>query len=240
MNPHIFSGCRQKWFPQNHFFRKRRKVFHPSPSKPSPSYKERLRPPHIWTPHSKPHYQQIRTLSSDFFLKMPLQKYSFHSAGPFSRRRSTDKVLPEDLLKFGLIPEFVGRLPMVVSLESLDQNALINILSQPKNALVKQYSKLFELDNVELEFTEDALKAIADEAINRKTGARGLRAIVEETMMDIMFDIPSEENIVKATITEETIKDRKDPELEKLPEGEVRPTLKTEKKNKARKDIETA
>ena len=87
---------------------------------------------------------------------------------------------------------------------------------------------------------EEALKAIADEAINRKTGARGLRAIVEETMMDIMFDIPSEENIVKATITEETIKDRKDPELEKLPEGEVRPTLKTEKKNKARKDIETA
>ena len=87
-------------------------------------------------------------------------------------------VLPEDLLKFGLIPEFVGRLPMVVSLESLDQKALINILSQPKNALVKQYSKLFEIDNVELEFTDEALKAIADEAIARKTGARGLRAIV--------------------------------------------------------------
>ena len=112
-------------------------------------------------------------------------------------------VLPEDLLKFGLIPEFVGRLPMVVSLESLDQKALINILSQPKNALVKQYSKLFEIDNVELEFTDDALKAIADEAIARKTGARGLRAIVEDLMIDVMFDVPSDENISKVIITEE-------------------------------------
>ena len=149
-------------------------------------------------------------------------------------------IMPGDLLKFGLIPEFVGRLPVLVTLEALDNEALVSILTKPKNALVKQYKKLFELDNVKLDFTEEALKAIADEAINRKTGARGLRAIVEETMMDIMFDIPSEENIVKATITEETIKDRKDPELEKLPEGEVRPTLKIEKKNKARKDIETA
>ena len=122
-------------------------------------------------------------------------------------------VLPEDLLKFGLIPEFVGRLPMVVSLESLDQDALINILSQPKNALVKQYNKLFEIDNVELEFTEDALKAIADEAIARKTGARGLRAIVEDIMIDIMFDIPSDENISKVIITESTIKSKELPEL---------------------------
>lgn len=120
-------------------------------------------------------------------------------------------VLPEDLLKFGLIPEFVGRLPMVVSLESLDQDALINILSQPKNALVKQYNKLFEIDNVELEFTEDALKAIADEAIARKTGARGLRAIVEDIMIDIMFDIPSDENISKVIITESTIKSKELP-----------------------------
>ena len=112
-------------------------------------------------------------------------------------------VLPEDLLKFGLIPEFVGRLPMVVSLESLDQKALINILSQPKNALVKQYSKLFEIDNVELEFTDDALKAIADEAIARKTGARGLRAIVEDLMIDVMFDVTYDENISKVIITEE-------------------------------------
>ena len=138
-------------------------------------------------------------------------------------------VLPEDLLKFGLIPEFVGRLPMVVSLESLDQKALINILSQPKNALVKQYSKLFEIDNVELEFTDDALKAIADEAIARKTGARGLRAIVEDLMIDVMFDVPSDENISKVIITEESIKSKKLPELVRLGENEVRPVLKSKK-----------
>ena len=148
-------------------------------------------------------------------------------------------VLPEDLLKFGLIPEFVGRLPMVVSLESLDQKALINILSQPKNALVKQYSKLFEIDNVELEFTDDALKAIADEAIARKTGARGLRAIVEDLMIDVMFDVPSDENISKVIITEESIKSKKLPELVRLGENEVRPVLKT-KKTKKRKGMETA
>ena len=148
-------------------------------------------------------------------------------------------VLPEDLLKFGLIPEFVGRLPMVVSLESLDQKALINILSQPKNALVKQYSKLFEIDNVELEFTDDALKAIADEAIARKTGARGLRAIVEDLMIDVMFDVPSEENISKVIITEESIKSKKLPELVRLGENEVRPVLKS-KKTKKRKGMETA
>ena len=148
-------------------------------------------------------------------------------------------VLPEDLLKFGLIPEFVGRLPMVVSLESLDQKALINILSQPKNALVKQYSKLFEIDNVELEFTDDALKAIADEAIARKTGARGLRAIVEDLMIDFMFDVPSDENISKVIITEESIKSKKLPELVRLGENEVRPVLKS-KKTKKRKGMETA
>ena len=143
-------------------------------------------------------------------------------------------ILPEDLLKFGLIPEFVGRLPMVVSLESLDQDALINILSQPKNALVKQYNKLFEIDNVELEFTEDALKAIADEAIARKTGARGLRAIVEDIMIDVMFDVPSDENISKVIITEATIKSKQLPELVRLGENEVRPVLKS-KKTKKRK-----
>ena len=148
-------------------------------------------------------------------------------------------VLPEDLLKFGLIPEFVGRLPMVVSLESLDQDALINILSQPKNALVKQYNKLFEIDNVELEFTEEALKAIADEAIARKTGARGLRAIVEDVMIDVMFDVPSDENIGKVIITEETIKTKQLPELVRLGENEVRPVLKA-KKTKKRKGMETA
>lgn len=148
-------------------------------------------------------------------------------------------ILPEDLLKFGLIPEFVGRLPMVVSLESLDQDALINILSQPKNALVKQYNKLFEIDNVELEFTDDALKAIADEAIARKTGARGLRAIVEDIMIDVMFDVPSDESISKVIITEEAIKSKQLPELVRLGENEVRPVLKS-KKTKKRKGMETA
>ena len=148
-------------------------------------------------------------------------------------------ILPGDLLKFGLIPEFVGRLPIVVTLESLDQNALINILSQPKNALVKQYTKLFEMDNVELEFTEDALKAIADEAIARKTGARGLRSIVEDMMIEIMFDIPSDENISKIIIKEDTVKNKELPEVVRLPENEKRLVLKP-KKTKKKKDMETA
>lgn len=148
-------------------------------------------------------------------------------------------ILPGDLLKFGLIPEFVGRLPIVVTLESLDQNALINILSEPKNALVKQYTKLFEMDNVELEFTEDALKAIADEAIARKTGARGLRSIVEDMMIEIMFDIPSDENISKIVIKEDTVKNKELPEVVRLPENEKRLVLKP-KKVKKKKGMETA
>ncbi|MGG7056846.1 ATP-dependent Clp protease ATP-binding subunit ClpX [Clostridium tertium] len=148
-------------------------------------------------------------------------------------------IMPGDLLKFGLIPEFVGRLPVVVTLESLDSDALINILTQPKNALVKQYRKLFEMDNVELSFTSDSLKAIADEAIKRKTGARGLRSIVEELMTEVMFDIPSDEAISKVIINEDCISEKKNPEVVRLPEGEVRPQLKA-KKVKKRKGIETA
>ena len=148
-------------------------------------------------------------------------------------------IMPSDLLKFGLIPEFVGRLPVVVTLESLDNDALVNILTQPKNALVKQYRKLFEIDNVELDFTDDALKAIANEAIERKTGARGLRSIVEEMMTEVMFDIPSDETISKVIINEDCIKEKNSPEIIKLAEGEVRPQLKA-KKTKKRKVIETA
>ncbi|MDV4150920.1 ATP-dependent Clp protease ATP-binding subunit ClpX [Clostridium sp. AL.422] len=148
-------------------------------------------------------------------------------------------IMPGDLLKFGLIPEFVGRLPVVVTLESLDKDALINILTKPKNALVKQYRKLFEIDNVQLNFTDEALGAIANEAIKRKTGARGLRSIVEETMTEIMFDIPSDETIEKVIINEECITEKKNPEVVKLPEGEIRPQLKA-KKVKKRKGIETA
>ncbi|MBB6714362.1 ATP-dependent Clp protease ATP-binding subunit ClpX [Clostridium gasigenes] len=148
-------------------------------------------------------------------------------------------IMPGDLLRFGLIPEFVGRLPIVVTLESLDTSALINILSKPKNALVKQYNKLFEIDNVELEFTEAALKAIAEEAILRKTGARGLRSIVEETMIETMFDVPSDERISKVIITEDSIKNKTAPEVVRLEEGVVRPQIKS-KKTKKRKSIETA
>ncbi|TCS96545.1 ATP-dependent protease ATP-binding subunit ClpX [Hazenella coriacea] len=114
-------------------------------------------------------------------------------------------VLPEDLLKFGLIPEFVGRLPVISTLEPLDEDALIQILTEPKNALVKQYSKLLEMDNVELQFEKEALEAIAAEAIKRKTGARGLRAIIETIMLDVMFDLPSRDDVIQCTVTEDTV-----------------------------------
>ncbi|ENZ03311.1 ATP-dependent Clp protease ATP-binding subunit ClpX [Clostridium thermobutyricum] len=122
-------------------------------------------------------------------------------------------IMPGDLLKFGLIPEFVGRLPIVVTLESLDEEALVKILSEPKNALVKQYKKLFELDNINLVFKDESLRAIAKEAIKRKTGARGLRAIIEEVMMEIMFEVPSDETVSEVIINEECITSKKDPEI---------------------------
>ena len=121
--------------------------------------------------------------------------------------------MPADLLKFGLIPEFVGRLPILVTLESLNKDALIEILTKPKNALVKQYKKLFEIDGVKLEFDDDALEAIVDKAIERKTGARGLRAILEETMRDIMYEIPSNKNIESCTITKATVLNGEAPKL---------------------------
>lgn len=116
------------------------------------------------------------------------------------------ELLPQDLLKFGLIPEFVGRLPIIATLHELDREALANIVTKPKNALVKQYQKLFELDNVTLEFEPEAINLIVDKAIERKTGARGLRSIIEEIMRDIMFEIPSNPNIEKCIITKETVK----------------------------------
>ncbi|OLO40504.1 ATP-dependent protease ATP-binding subunit ClpX [Alkalihalophilus pseudofirmus] len=123
------------------------------------------------------------------------------------------KVLPEDLLRFGLIPEFIGRLPVISSLEPLDEGALIEILTKPKNALVKQYQKLLEMDEVELDFTEEALSAIANKAIERKTGARGLRSIIEGIMLDVMFDLPSREDIAKCIITKESVVDNQMPKL---------------------------
>lgn len=123
------------------------------------------------------------------------------------------ELLPADLLKFGLIPEFVGRLPVMVKLDALDEDALVRILTEPKNALVKQYEKLLELDGVALEFKEDALKAIAAEAIRRNTGARGLRAIVEEIMQNVMYDLPSRSDVTKCVVTKEVIAKKEEPLL---------------------------
>ncbi len=122
-------------------------------------------------------------------------------------------ILPQDLLKYGLIPEFVGRVPIVVTLHSLDKSALVKILTEPRNALVKQYRKLFEMDDTLLEFEDEALEAIAEKAIKRNTGARGLRAIIEEIMLDVMYDIPSSTNIEKCIINKETVKESIQPEL---------------------------
>ena len=135
-----------------------------------------------------------------------------------SKTERTDKeimsqVRPEDLLKFGLIPEFVGRLPVMVTLSSLDEEALMRILTEPKNALVRQYTKLLGFDNVELEFTEGALRAIARQALARKSGARGLRAIIEGVMMDTMYELPSMENVRKCIITEDVVLGKIPPEL---------------------------
>ncbi|MGJ7912328.1 ATP-dependent protease ATP-binding subunit ClpX [Neobacillus sp. LXY-1] len=130
-----------------------------------------------------------------------------------SQKELLSKVLPEDLLRFGLIPEFIGRLPVIASLEQLDEAALIEILTKPKNALVKQYQKMLEIDNVELEFEPDALSEIAKKAIERKTGARGLRSIIEGIMLDVMFDLPSRDDISKCIITKETVISNSVPKL---------------------------
>ncbi len=123
------------------------------------------------------------------------------------------QALPQDFVKFGLIPELIGRIPVNVSLDLLDEDALVRILTEPKSALVKQYQKLFDLDGVELTFDEDALRAIAHLAIERETGARGLRAIMEDTVNDLMYEIPSEEDIVKCSITKEVVEEGADPEI---------------------------
>jgi ATP-dependent Clp protease ATP-binding subunit ClpX len=122
-------------------------------------------------------------------------------------------VMPEDLLKYGMIPEFIGRLPVITSVHNLDREALIRILTEPKNALVRQYKKLFELDGVELEFDEDSLEAIADQAILRGTGARGLRAIMEEVLLSVMYDVPSRKDVAKVVITGEVVLEHVNPTL---------------------------
>ena len=123
------------------------------------------------------------------------------------------QVMPEDLLKYGLIPEFIGRLPVVVVLDALDEDALVRILTEPRNALAKQFKKMFELDGVELEITDEALKAVARKAIALNTGARGLRSIMERTMLDIMYEIPSRQDVKKVLVTEETINEKAKPQI---------------------------
>ena len=144
-------------------------------------------------------------------IKDRIGKKSIGFGAEIQSSKDTDKykvfeqLLPQDLLKFGMIPEFVGRLPILATLKELDRKALIKITTEPKNALVKQYKKLLEMDDVELEFEQEALEAIVDKAIERKTGARGLRAIIEDIMRDIMFEIPSNEKIEKCIITKSTV-----------------------------------
>lgn len=123
------------------------------------------------------------------------------------------EVMPQDLVKFGIIPEFIGRVPVTVALKSLDENALAEILTKPKNAIVKQYEKLFELDGVKLTFTDEALKTIAKKSFERKTGARGLRAIMEQTVLDVMYETPSDETIEECIINEDVVNQLADPEL---------------------------
>jgi ATP-dependent Clp protease ATP-binding subunit ClpX len=136
------------------------------------------------------------------------------------------QIIPHDLLRFGLIPEFIGRIPVIATLEPLDENALVNILTKPKNALVKQYEKLFEFEDVELEFTEDALTAIAEKSIETKTGARGLRGIIENVMLDIMFEIPTRDDVEKVIITKESVVNEQPPTM----------ILKKKAKNKKSED----
>src|SRR5438132_405814 len=134
------------------------------------------------------------------------------------------KVLPEDLLKFGLIPEFVGRLPLIGAVSNLDQEALVRILVEPKNALVKQYRKFFEFDGVELEFTDDALEAVSEQALLRGTGARGLRAILEEVLLNVMYDLPSRDDVGKCVIDRSVVLEKVNPTL--VPRADERPAAR--------------
>jgi ATP-dependent Clp protease ATP-binding subunit ClpX len=141
--------------------------------------------------------------------------------------------MPQDFVKFGLIPEFVGRVPVCVALDLLDEEALVRILTEPKNAIVKQYKKLFELDGVELDFEEEAIRVIAKRSLERKTGARGLRAIMESVMMDSMYKVPSDTKILRCIITKEAAEGNTQPTLISAENNEPRKTItkRTSKKN---------
>ena len=139
--------------------------------------------------------------------------FASNEADKYNEEALLAQIRPEDLQAYGLIPEFIGRVPIVANLETLDVEALKNILTQPKNALVKQYTKMLALDNVELEFTEEALAAVSEKAIERKTGARGLISIIEESLIDIMYDVPSSSDVAKVVVTAQTINEEIKPEL---------------------------
>src|SRR4249919_2042459 len=138
---------------------------------------------------------------------------TLHSKHDLDAADSFSEVMPEDLLKFGMIPEFVGRVPVITNVRALDRDALIRILTEPRNALVKQYRRLFELDSVELEFTDDALEAVADQAILRQTGARGLRAIMEEVLLSVMYEVPSRKDVARVVINREVVLEHVNPTL---------------------------
>ncbi len=144
-----------------------------------------------------------------------------------------EDVLPEDLMKFGLIPEFIGRLPVITTVSPLDRDALVNILTQPRNALVKQYQRMFDIDGVELEFSDEAVESIADQALLRGTGARGLRAIMEEVLLPVMFDVPSEEDIARVVITREAVLDNVNPTIVRRDIDTARPRKRNQRKESA-------
>jgi ATP-dependent Clp protease ATP-binding subunit ClpX len=187
-------------------------------------------PPKGGRKHPQQEFLQIDTANILFIcggafvgLEKVIEKRLNKSSMGFGQKTTSNKartksellglVEPEDLMKFGMIPEFVGRLPVLASLEELDEVALIAILTKPRNALIKQYQKLFEMENVQLKFTEGALSAVATEAIKRKTGARGLRAILEECMLDVMYDLPSRDNIKECIISEDVVLRQQEPIL---------------------------
>ena len=157
-----------------------------------------------------------------------------HNVGEILRQ-----VLPQDFVKFGMIPEIIGRVPMVVSLDQLDREALIRILKEPKNSIIKQYQKLFEMDGVELSFADDAIEEVADKTLERKTGARGLRAIMEKAMLDIMYNLPSDENVESCLITKDVIDGSGEPVLMYSDDGKL-PSVKTKKSKKDKEIEETA
>jgi ATP-dependent Clp protease ATP-binding subunit ClpX len=174
--------------------------------------------------HQRGHEEEVRVVQHLRKIGVTVEKvgddqmrFSFgaHVADPDERRTGEilKQVEPEDLLKFGLIPEFVGRLPVTATLEDLDIAALVKILSEPKNALVKQYRKLFEMEDVGLSFTDDALEAIAKKAIERKTGARGLRSILEAILLDTMFDLPTYDGVDEVVVDKDVVEGRKTPVL---------------------------